>query len=163
VKWQPVVGFEGHYEVSSCGQVRRCDGRLCGQWLSDLGYYLVRLTKGSMGTRKVSKVHRLVAFAFIANPNNKPCVNHIDHDKKNNRADNLEWCTQKENLQHMHRSGRGTKHWSGRRSPNAHLSQDSVELIHSLREQGLSHQKIANSVGASKRTVGRVIKGETYV
>ena len=160
--WQPVREFEGFYEVSEDGLVRTVAGRLCGQWPNQSGYMLVRLTQGSMQTRRLARVHRLVAEAFIPNPSRLPCVNHKDHDRQNNRATNLEWCTQADNLRHMHQSGRGAKFWKGKRSPNARLTGSDVAKVFELREAGMTWQQIAEVVGASKRTVGRILTREYY-
>ena len=72
----------------------------------------MKLTKGYLGVRiyknlkgKTFKIHRLVAQAFIPNPNNLLQVNHIDGDKENNRVDNLEWCTCEENMKHSYKIG----------------------------------------------------------
>lgn len=72
----------------------------------------LKITKGYLGIRiynnsnaKTFKIHRLVATYFISNPNNLPQVNHIDGNKENNKATNLEWCTQTENMQHSYRIG----------------------------------------------------------
>lgn len=62
------------------------------------GYALVSLSKN--GKKKKFRIHRLVAEAFIPNPNNYPCVNHIDGNKLNNNVNNLEWCTEKQNMEH---------------------------------------------------------------
>ena len=94
-EWRPVVGYEGLYEVSNTGFVRRVSDLMVFK-LSDLkGYCIVRLRKDGKG--KSYLVHRLVAQAFIPNPLNLPQVNHIDENKKNNNIDNLEWCTAKYN------------------------------------------------------------------
>lgn len=106
--WKPVKGFEGYYEVSNLGRVRRLDRydygcgyprlykggvlkSLCGSG----GYYHIMLCKD--GTRITKNVHRLVAETFIPNPNNYSQVNHKDEDKSNNTIDNLEWCDAKYN------------------------------------------------------------------
>lgn len=94
--WKPIDGYEGIYEVSSFGNVRGLKGlRHPSVWNQ---YKVVTLRKG--GETKTVYVHRLVATAFSPNPLNKPCVNHIDCNKANNRADNLEWCTRQENELH---------------------------------------------------------------
>lgn len=104
-----VVGYEGLYEVSSYGRVfskektvptkngytRSYPYKEMKQQVNENGYLTVTLCK--QGKRKVIPVHRLVALAFIPNPNGKPQVNHIDEDKKNNMLSNLEWVTNKEN------------------------------------------------------------------
>lgn len=108
--WKDIGGFEGYYQVSTCGNVRsltRFDGirERKGQPIAPVlkhnGYLQVGLRKH--GKRKYVGVHRLVAEAFIPNPQNKPQVNHIDCDKQNNNVSNLEWATSRENLNHAHK------------------------------------------------------------
>ena len=96
--WKSVLGSDGVYEVSDCGLVRRL-GKWGGEIVSRVekhtGYVVVSLRIG--GVRKPYYVHRLVAQAFIPNPDDLPFVNHKDEDKHNNCADNLEWCTRSYN------------------------------------------------------------------
>ena len=108
--WRPIEGYEGLYEVSSYGRVRSLDrydkysdGRIYlhkGKVLSPAkdknGYFVVSLYFN--GKHNTIKVHRLVAQAFIPNPDNLPEVNHLDEDKTNNRVENLEFCDRKYNL-----------------------------------------------------------------
>lgn len=91
--WASIKGYEGLYEVSNFGNVRSLKfGKI--KYLkpanNGFGYYHVILCKN--GIKKDYKVHRLVANAFIENPNNLPQINHIDENKTNNKASNLEWC-----------------------------------------------------------------------
>lgn len=101
--WRQVDGFPD-YLISSEGVVksyRRTKERIMKYKVNSDGYQAVKLCSDE----KVSliSVHRLVAMAFIPNPENKPEVNHIDGDKKNNHVDNLEWCTRSENMVHCFR------------------------------------------------------------
>ena len=84
------------------GQIYSKDGKPYKQALSNAGYY--RISTRATGKAVMFSVHRLVAMAFLDNPQGLPCVNHIDEDRTNNRADNLEWCTQKYNCNHGSRN-----------------------------------------------------------
>ena len=95
-EWRPIVGFEGLYEVSNTGQVRNCRGKLLRPGLNHNGYLKCVLCK--KGKTKTIYIHRLVAQAFLSNPDNLPQVNHKDEDKTNNSVDNLEWCDSKYNV-----------------------------------------------------------------
>lgn len=99
VEWKLIEGFDGIYSVSNYGEVRNNKtGRLMKQRKTEKGYLRVGLTNN--GKPKCMRVHRLVAQAFIPNPDDKPEVNHIDFNKENNCVNNLEWVTGKENAKH---------------------------------------------------------------
>ena len=101
-EWRPVPNYEGLYEVSNIGNVRSLP-RLGTHTIKPTlisphlrcGYYHVTLWKDNI--QKDFTIHRLVALAFIPNPDNLPVINHKDEVKTNNEAENLEWCTRKYN------------------------------------------------------------------
>ena len=116
--WKKVKGYEGIYEVSNYGNVKRVSGitgvntkYLNGYYLKPLdngkGYLRVKLTTNNKSKRIM--LHRIIAEAFIPNPDNKPVVNHINHNIVDNRINNLEWCTQSENVLHAVKHGRWTQ------------------------------------------------------
>ncbi|MDW4471218.1 NUMOD4 domain-containing protein [Staphylococcus saprophyticus] len=97
--WKDVEGYEGLYRVSNHGRVWGCKhNKLLKPIDHHSGYQHLVLSKNSKV--KHHNIHRLVALAFVKPIGGKNCVNHIDDDKTNNRADNLEWCTHKENNNH---------------------------------------------------------------
>ena len=90
-KWKPIEGFT-RYEVSNMGNVRNIHTKqLKAIRQTKTGYCITDLKEN--GVKKTSYIHRLVAEAFIENAFSLPCINHIDEDKTNNCADNLEWCS----------------------------------------------------------------------
>lgn len=91
--WKVINDFP-NYEISNFGNIRN-KTKLLKIVPNKQGYNIVVLCNG--GIRKTINVHRLVAAAFVPNPENKPCVDHIDGDRANNHADNLRWVTAKEN------------------------------------------------------------------
>lgn len=109
--WLPVVGYEGYYEISNTGKVRSLDrivkcrnvtalkkGKICNFFVRSSEYLSVSLCKD--GKAKQYTLHRLLGIHFIPNPDNKPFINHINGIKTDNRLENLEWSTPKENIQH---------------------------------------------------------------
>lgn len=105
-EWRPVAGYEGWYEVSNLGKVKRVrksQGSKCSilKNKTNTPYDRVCLYRNDQPVYK--EVHRLVAEAFIPNSNSKSQVNHIDGNKRNNTVDNLEWCTARENILHSYR------------------------------------------------------------
>jgi len=109
----------------------------------------------SYGIRKMAKVHRLVAGAYIPNPENKPCVNHIDGDKANNHVSNLEWCTQSENNLHAYKIGLK----KGYRKPK--LNEMQVRIIRRLKGQILLREA-AKIFGVSFATISMIQNNKTW-
>jgi transposase len=134
MKWKPVINYEGIYEVSENGDVKRIAktnnqygvGHILKHNIIN-GYAHVQLHKDSKV--KSMRVHRLVAMAFIENTLNKPQVNHIDGNKLNNHISNLEWCTASENELHKHRVLNKTHRIYV-------LTNEQIENIIELRKQG---------------------------
>ncbi len=134
--WKDIDGYSS-YQVSDFGRVRTLGGRIvvnsrsgnlrktASRYLalcdSGHGYKCISITMDSI--RKSFSVHRLVAIAFIPNPENKPDVNHKDGDKSNNYASNLEWCTESENILHSVNMG---FHQRGEESHHAKLNETQV-------------------------------------
>lgn len=97
--WKSVKGYEGEYQVSNKGRIFSLKSKkILKPIINKRGYSYVHLSK--CGKIRAFRIHRLVAHAFIENTHRKTYVNHLDGNKQNNNAENLEWCTPKENTQH---------------------------------------------------------------
>lgn len=156
-KWQPVKGFEGFYEVSETGKVRsvtrivnskNCKrihkGRELKQAKDQDGYCKIQLSKGGKVTTRA--VHKLVAEAFIPNPDNFPVINHKDENKENNNVKNLEWCTVSYNTNYNMGAYRRA---NARKKPILAISKDGkIRAFHSIKEAAeklnISHGNISS-------------------
>ncbi len=121
--WKDIKDYEGKYQVSNIGNIRSLEYHnakgikrigLLRQAKDKKGYLRCALSKCSR--LSTFKVHRLVATAFIPNPNNLPQINHIDGDKSNNKVNNLEWCDNSYNQKHAYSTGLNPTHAAHRTS-----------------------------------------------
>lgn len=155
--WRSVPGYEGCYEVSSLGQVKSV-GRIVNKGvysyfrkerilkLDDRGDYIqITLSKDSKDSRFM--VHRLVAAAFLPNPDNLPVVNHKDGDKHNNQVSNLEWCTHSQNVQHAIQTGLIR---SGQQKINGSKATDTV----GVRVRCVDTGELFDSIASAARYIG---------
>ena len=164
-EFRPIKGYEDRYEVSNLGNVksltrkvnsrygtRILNGRILKPGIS-MGYPVV-----SLGNKSQS-IHRLVASAFIDNPENKPQVNHIDNDRTNNLPSNLEWCTLQENIQHAVNQGR---HVHGETMGWSKLEPKDIKEIFERRANGETLKSIGEAVGCSLYNVYMILKRKSW-
>lgn len=174
-EWEDSPIFPERYEVSNLGKVRNkpylkttrningtltflTTSKILKHSLDGSGYPQVVLCKD--GKRITRKVHRLVAIAFIPNPEGKPTVNHKDSDRCNNVIANLEWATQKEQVRHSF--DYGNKSCVGEKHPSAVLSERVVVEIRELRKSGLTCAQISEELGFKYHTVHKVLSGKNW-
>lgn len=170
-KWKDIEGYEGIYQVSDQGRVKsldrdiNCNGthrKFEGKYLkikNPQGYDQVNLSKE--GKQKTCLVHRLVAIAFIENPENKPEVNHIDGCKTNNCLSNLEWNTRSENQQHAVDIGlkdavKGSNHYSSK------LKEEDIPVIFKLKKMGFLNREISDRFKVSASVIGKLLRRKTW-
>lgn len=163
-QWKSVVGYEEHFQVSNLGRVySNRTSKILKQTISKTGYYTIATKIGGRNGKSLCfKIHRLVAEAFILNLENKPFVNHKDGNKLNNCEENLEWCTQSENVIHAIQIGL-LKPLSMDNSPNAKLNSDLVEAIRlEYKETKTTHRKLAKKYGVGKTTIQNILADQRW-
>ena len=168
MEWRAVHDYEGYYEVSDTGLVRSLDrtvvdsngvshmlsGQPMKQSLGANGYYVVNLHKDCKSY--VACVHRLVAEAFLPNPSGHLTVNHIDGNKKNNDASNLEWASYSMNNQHAINSG--LRHPRGtpvvQLDKNGNVVQRYVSVCEAARSTNIDRSMISHCVNGGGKLAG---------
>lgn len=159
-QWENIVDYEGVYEVSDQGRVRRVEtGKIRIPGKRREGYLIVNLSKN--GTTATRIIHRLVAIAFVQNPDNKPEVNHKNGIKIDNRASNLEWATIAENAVHAFELGL-RESMVGSENGQSKLVEEDIPEIYRLRTEGLSHSAIAKEFNVSRSLIGWVLSGKGW-
>ena len=165
--WKTIENFE-NYEISNLGRVKSLEKKtsfgigykiypetFLKHWIDKKGYHYVDLRNNNKRTRFL--VHRLVALFFLDNLNNKPQINHIDGDKSNNKLENLEWNTAKENINHAIKNGLNKNH--GIYNYKSKLTNHQVEEI---RKSSLKQRELSFIYKISQTCVSGIKLYKTY-
>ena len=175
--WKPVIGYEKTHIASNLGRVaslpreyegitpngiksiRRMQGKILKQHVSNTGYYRTALTVNA----KIftTSTHRIIAMAFIKNPNKLPQVNHIDGCKTNNMEGNLEWCSASNNQRHAIEHGL-INHPRGTNRAFAKLTDDDIRKIRIQISTGITQRLIAREFDVSPSQITSIKQGKTW-
>jgi hypothetical protein len=178
--WKDVVGYEGRYEVSNLGRIRSIDrkttrkfnfgttgiigypSKILKPMSTKFDYLKYGLSKNGKTTSFVG--HRLVAMAWIPNPNNYPQVHHKDHNKHNNAVENLEWVTPSQNTKYAISAGRhhggfkmGTTHHSGK------FTDDQIKWMRNLHKDGYSLTQLSEIFNSNRGYLSSVINNKRRI
>ena len=169
-EWKDIRGFEGAYMVSNTGKVlsiprpgtKHQEPTLRALSRNHDGYVKVRLLGN--GKDVTARVHRLVAEAFLDNPDKKETVNHIDGNKENNCVENLEWADRREQMEHAYEH-KLKKPMRGAHNPWAKLTNEQVaairsEYVRNSKEHGTV--ALGRKYGVNNATIGLIVRGVSY-
>lgn len=177
--WRPVEGYEGLYEVSSIGRIKSLKRVV----RNNGGYRIIQesIKKNSVDGKgyeyvwlwnksgREHRVHKLVATAFIPNLENKPCIDHINGNRRDNRVENLRWCTHKENsnFEIAHERMSRNAPWRGKYGENVpwskavfqydqegNLIQEFGGILEASRKTGINYRCISDSCRGKQKTAG---------
>lgn len=155
-EWSDIPGYGGYYAANEHGDILSVrSGKLLVPTKTSNGYLSVQLSVN--GKVKRMKVAKIVAMLFIPNPHGYPQINHKDGVKTNDHKDNLEWCTQSQNVTHAYDMGL----MASERDGNAKLTIRDVKYIRSQKGKKF-HREIAEEMGVCKSTIGFILRGESW-
>lgn len=158
-----IVPIDQNYEANENGDIRKIGSKqLVHQWLDKDDYKIVALTN-----RKLYRAHRIIALTFLDNPDNYPVVNHINHNKQDNRVENLEWTTYSQNSIHSyydHNRDEGTQEWvqvvqplAAQASKRAVMQLDQLDNIISIFS---SHREASDATGICRSSISQCCAGK---
>lgn len=154
--WKEIEGYNGHYQVSNHGRIksfkRNANGDILKTPANNRGYSQAYLCLP--GIEKSYNAHVIVAKTFLANPHSKPCVNHIDGNKRNNHINNLEWVTHKENTAHAFATGLNKANYGARKLTE--LSVKEIRYLH--RYNAKSMKELSKIYGVTTQTIWKIIE-----
>jgi DNA-directed RNA polymerase specialized sigma subunit len=173
--WKDIEGWQGMFKISNFGRVKSLErfntltrkGTTFKSFIEEkilristdkVGYKIISLESSLKQAKKTYKIHRLVAIHFIQNPENKPMVNHKNGIKSDNRVENLEWSTSKENCVHAHENNlvdisKGENHYRSK------LTERTVFEIKYGKFEGMSHSQIGKMFGIKRLQVLKIRNG----
>ena len=156
LKTADIDGYEGLYTIREDGLVTTIATGNERYGMSS-GHEYIRIHLNKDGVMKTHYMHRLLAAAFIDNPEGKATVNHIDGNKSNNSLDNLEWATQLENVRHAHDTGLA-------RPPKAHLklTESDAKMVKDLHKAGMTNTLMGKLLGVSQVSISQIVTGKTF-
>lgn len=170
--WSDISHYEGIYQVSSFGKIRSVDrlvfngrnyyrkaGSMIQPWVGGTSPYLC-VCLSQKGKTKNYLVHRLVAEHFLSSWDKTLEVNHLDGDKHNNSASNLEMCNRQQNISHA--VIKRLKNDSGELSNNSKLTNDEAQTIRNLHSQGIMQKVLAQRYNVSKQTICNIVHNKRY-
>lgn len=168
-EWKDIEGYEGFYQISNFGRVKSFvvtkKGRI-RKGVPALGYPQVQLKGYGNGTFETGKIHRLVALAFIPNPDNLPEVNHIKGNRGDCRAWRLEWSTASDNMKHAYRvlgKKNNLENQKGEGHYNAKFKKDDILKIRQLaKEKSHTYRQLAEIYNTSKSVIYKIISKKRW-
>lgn len=165
--FKDIVGYEGLYQVSNIGRVKslpkdkvlhncgficKSKERILKPKLEKNGYLRVGLYKN--GIVQYFSIHRLVAIAFIENPNNYPDINHKDENRTNNNVNNLEWCSVSYNTQYSSYKWTGEKHWASKKVLCIETGESFFSITEAGKQKNVQYKNIHKCCKGERHTAG---------
>ena len=161
--WRDIAGYEGHYQISNFGRVKSFKNgkvKVRKPYIDKDGYLQIVLSKN--GINKWSKIHRLVAEAFIPNLEQKPDIDHIFNNKLDNFVENLRWVTKSENNRYAYETGRVK---TGEDNYRAKLTNEQAfwcRKVYIPRDREFGAAALSRKFGINSRTMCGIVRNETY-
>lgn len=163
IMYANILGYGNDYSVFEDGKIWSNKGfRFMKQQKQQKknGKFYVYVKLSNKGKVTKHYIHRVVATAFIPNPEDKPTVNHKDGNSENNSVDNLEWCTMKEQVDHAWETG--LTDTSGSKCSTSKLTQEQVEAIHAMKAAGVYQVNIAEIFNIGTSQVSRILNNQSW-